>query len=54
MNVPLEKIIGIIIERLYDRKEIKSQITRPEMKKLQHYSRKNVHSAFDIEVYLYG
>ena len=33
-NVPLEKTIDITLERIYDRKEINTQIARPEMKEL--------------------
>ena len=32
-NVPLERTIGITLERIYDRKEINTQITRSEMKR---------------------
>ena len=31
-NVPLEKTIDITLEGIYDRTEINTQITRPEMK----------------------
>ena len=33
-NVLLEKTFDITIERIYDRKEINTQITRPEIKEL--------------------
>ena len=32
MNVSLEKTINMTLERIYGRKEINTQITRPEMK----------------------
>ena len=32
-NVPLERTIGITLERIYDRKEINTRITRSEMKR---------------------
>ena len=50
-NVPLEKTIEITLERTSDRKEIKTQITRPEMKELLILCTKNVHFMFDNQVY---
>ena len=47
----LEKAIDITIERIYDRKEIDSQITRPEMEKLLTLFAKIVHFTFDNQVY---
>ena len=50
-NVPLEKTIHITLERIYDRKEINTQITHPEMKELLTLCTKNVHFTFDNQVY---
>ena len=50
-NVPLEKTIEITLERTSDRKEIKTQITRPEMKELLTLCIKNIHFTFDNQVY---
>ena len=50
-NVPLEKIIDITLERIYDRKEINTQITRPETKEVLTLCTKNVHFMFDNQVY---
>ena len=50
-NVPLEKTIDITLERMYDRKEINTQIMRPEMKELLTLYIKNVHFMFDDQVY---
>ena len=50
-NVPLEKNINITLERIYDRKEINTQITRPEMKELLTLCTKNVHFTFNNQVY---
>ena len=46
-NVPSVKTI----DRIYDRSEIKNQITRPETKKLLTLCTKNVHFTFDNQVY---
>ena len=50
-NVPLEKINDITLERIYDRKEINTQITRPETKEVLTLCTKNVHFMFDNQVY---
>ena len=50
-NVPLEKTIDITLEKIYDRKEINRQITRPEMKELLTLCTKNVYFMFDNQVY---
>ena len=51
-NLPLEKTIDITIERIYDRKEIRIRITRPEMKELLTLCTKNAHFTFDNQLYL--
>ena len=40
-NVPLKKTIDITLERIYDLKEINTQITRPKMKELLTLCTKN-------------
>ena len=50
-NVPLKKTIDITLERIYGRKEINTQTTRPEMKKLLTLCTKNVQFTFDNQVY---
>ena len=50
-NLPSEKTIDITLERIYDRKEINTQTTRPEMKELLRLCTKNVHITFDNQVY---
>ena len=50
-NVPLKKTIDITLERIYDRKEINTQIIRPEMKELLTLCTKNVQFTFDNQVY---
>ena len=51
MNVPLEKTIDITLERMYERKEINTQITRTEIKELLTLCTKNVYFTFDNQVY---
>ena len=46
-NLPSERTIDITLERIYDRKEINTQTTRPEMKELLRLCTKNVHITFD-------
>ena len=50
-NAPLEKTIDITLQKIYDHEEIKTQITRPEMKELLTLCTKNVHFTFDNQVY---
>ena len=50
-NVPLEKTIDITLERIYEPKEINTQITRPETKEVSTLCTKNVHFMFDNQVY---
>ena len=50
-NMPLEKTIDITLERIYDRKEINTQITLAEMRELLKLCTKNVHYTFDNQVY---
>ena len=47
MNVPLEKTVGITLARIYDRKEINTQIMCPEMKELLTLCKKDVHFTLD-------
>ena len=49
-NVPLEKAIGITLERISDRKKIDTQITRPKMKDQLTLCTKNVHLTYDNQV----
>ena len=50
-NVPLEKTIDITLERIYDSKEINTQITCPEMIELLKLCTKNAHFTFNNQVY---
>lgn len=51
-NVPLDFTIEILLKRIYDRKEIVTNIKRAEMKELLLLCTKNVHFCFDGEIYL--
>ena len=50
-SVPLEKTIDIARERIYDRKEINTQITCPQMKELLTLYNKDINFTFDNQVY---
>ena len=50
-NVPLEKIIEITLERIYERKEISTSISKKEMKQLLTLFTKNVHFTYSNTVY---
>ena len=50
-NVLLERAIDITLERVYDGREISTQITRPKLKELLTLCTKNVHFTFDNQVY---
>ena len=52
MNMSLtEKVTDRILERIYDPKEINTQIACPEMKVLLTWCTKNVHFTFDNRIY---
>ena len=50
-NVPLEKTIDITLERIYDSKEINTQITCPEMIELLKLCTKSANFTFNNQVY---
>ena len=50
-NVTLGKTIEITLERIYERKEINSSISKKEMKQLLTMCTKNVHFSYDNTVY---
>ena len=49
---PLEKTIGIALERIYLRKEIVTILTQNEIKNLLILCTKNVHFTFNNEIYI--
>ena len=53
-NVPLDQTISIILNRIYDKREINTDITRSEMKKLLYLRTKNVHFLFDNNFYIHN
>ena len=52
-NVPLDQTISIILNRIYDKREINTDITRSEMKKLLYLRSKNAHFLFDNNFYIH-
>ena len=51
-NVPLDETIGIILNRIYDKNEISTGITKSEMKELLNLCTKSVHFKFDGNIYV--
>ena len=51
-SVPLEHTIDIIIKRVYEKHEITTEFTKPEMKKLLTICTKNVHFSFNNNIYI--
>ena len=50
--MPLDKTIEIILERVYEKKEITTTIPKREMKELLYLCTKNVHLSFSNEIYM--
>ena len=51
-NVPLDETIKIILNRIYDKNEISTDITKSEMKELLNLCTKCVHFTFDGNIYV--
>ena len=51
-SVPLEHTIDIIIKRIYEKHEITTVFTKPEMKKLLTICKKNVHFSLNNNIYI--
>ena len=51
-NVPLDETISMILNMIYNNREIDTDITQNEMKKLLYLCTKNVHFSFDNNIYL--
>ena len=51
-NVPLDETIEIILNRIYDKNEISTDITKSEMKELLNLCTKSVHFTFDGNIYV--
>ena len=51
-SVPLEHTIDIITKRVYEKHEITTEFTKPEMKKLLTICTKNVHFSFNNNIYI--
>ena len=51
-NVPLDQTISIILNRIYNNREINTDISRSEMKELLYLCTKNVHFSFHNNIYI--
>ena len=51
-NVPLEYTIGLVLERIYNKGELVTNITRSEMKEMLLLCKKNVHFSYNHEIYI--
>ena len=51
-NVPLEYTIGLVLERIYNKGELVTNITRSEMKEMLLLCMKNVHSSYGRDIYI--
>ena len=51
-NVPLDQTIEIILNRVYKKNEILTDMTKSEMKELLNLCTKSVHFTFDDNIYV--
>ena len=51
-SVPLDEMIEIILNRIYEKKEVTNDITKGEMKELLNLCTKSVHFAFHGNIYV--
>ena len=51
-NVPLDRTIDIILNRIYDHKELETPITRCEMKEMLTLCTKNVHFTYNRKIFV--
>ena len=51
-NVPLDQTIEIILNRVYKKNEISTDMTKSEMKELLNLCTKSVHFTFDDNIYV--
>ena len=51
-NVPLEYTIGLVLERIYNKVELVTNITRSEMKEMLLLCTKNVHFSYNHDIYI--
>ena len=52
-NVLLEETINIIIEIIYDKNEINTNIPKQEMKELLYFCTKNAHFTLNSKIYVH-
>ncbi len=51
-NVPLENTFDVILKRIYDQLEVRTNINRAEMKELLLFCTRNVHFSFGRQIYV--
>ena len=51
-NVPLECTIGLVLEQIYNKRELVTNITRSEMKEILLLCTKNVHFSCNQDIYI--
>ena len=51
-NVPLEYTIGLVLERIYNKGELVTNITRSEMKEMLLLCMKNIHFSYNKDIYI--
>ena len=51
-NVPLKYTIGLVLEQIYNKGELVTNITRSEMKEMLLPSTKNVHFSYNHDIYI--
>ena len=51
-NVPLEYTIGLVLERIYNKGELVTNITRSEMKEMLLLCTKDVHFSYNHDIYI--
>ena len=51
-NVPLEYTIGLVLERIYNKGELVTNIIRSEMKEMLFLCTKNVHFSYNQDIYI--
>ena len=51
-NIPLEYTIGLLLERIYNKGELVTNITRSEMKEMLLLCTKNVHFSYNHDIYI--
>ena len=51
-NVPLEHIIELVLERIYNKEELVNNFTRMEVKEMLLQYTKNIHFSYNQDIYI--